>query len=511
MAIFTHLETDTGTNADISSATAVGSYTATADKLVMVDVSIDAVAGGGDYVMYVTRQINGSGSAYRILPQTTMAAASGLTAISAQSGWITVRNGDVLTCYVDGLAGDTSTPDWTTRWYELAGVTAAAVADAVLDEATSGHTSAGSFSKAVTDILADTGTDGVKIASGELSTVATASSITALDGKIDTIDNFIDTEIAAIITHLTDIKGAGWSTETLAAIDVLIDAIKAKTDNLPADPADDSDIDAQLAAIKAETALIVEDTGTTIPATLANLALEATLTAMKGAGWTDETLVALMDAIEAITAGSGATAQEVWEYVTRTLTNPDSYKADVSALATTAHVQEVEDKVDAIPFVDTSAVANNVWAYPARSLTVSSVRPRTLVDGDQFSIYKDTSITIPITNLGDISDYTNFWFTVKREQDLEAADAQSIIHMDYLTGLLYINKTAAIASQGSITIDNSSLGNITVAITKDGAALLPIFAKELLRWEIKGLSSSAADILLQGTCYILPAVTRKIT
>jgi hypothetical protein len=65
----------------------------------------------------------------------------------------------------------------------------------------------------------------------------------------------------------------------------------------------------------------------------AGLALEATLTAIKGAGWTDETLVALMTAIEAIVPGSGATAQEVWEYVTRTLTDPDSYKADVSGLA----------------------------------------------------------------------------------------------------------------------------------------------------------------------------------
>ena len=95
MAVF--IETDSGTNADISSATAIGAYTATADKLIMVDVSIDQVAGDGDYVMYVTRQINGAGSAYRLLPQTT--AASGVTAIAAQSGWITVRNGDVLTCY----------------------------------------------------------------------------------------------------------------------------------------------------------------------------------------------------------------------------------------------------------------------------------------------------------------------------------------------------------------------------------------------------------------------------
>jgi len=134
MAVLTHLETDTGTNVDISAATAVGAYTANGDKLIMVDVSIDAVAGNGDYVMYVTRQIGGSGSAYVILPKTTMTAASGETAISGQSGWITVRNGDVLTCYVVGLAGDTSTPDWSTRWFELAGVTAAAVADAVCDE-----------------------------------------------------------------------------------------------------------------------------------------------------------------------------------------------------------------------------------------------------------------------------------------------------------------------------------------------------------------------------------------
>ena len=128
MAVLTYIETDTGTNVDISAATAVGAYTSTGDKLVMCDVSIDAVAGNGDYVMYVTRQIGGSGSAYKILPKTTMAAASGDTAISAQSGWITVRNGDVLTVYVDGLAGDTATPDYTTRWFELAGVGVAAIA-----------------------------------------------------------------------------------------------------------------------------------------------------------------------------------------------------------------------------------------------------------------------------------------------------------------------------------------------------------------------------------------------
>jgi hypothetical protein len=80
------------------------------------------------------------------------------------------------------------------------GASAADIADAVLDEALSGHTGAGSLGKAVADVLADT---------NELQ---------------------------------TDLVNGG-------RIDLLIDAIKAKTDNLPADPADDSDIDSQLATI----------------------------------------------------------------------------------------------------------------------------------------------------------------------------------------------------------------------------------------------------------------------
>ena len=177
MAVFTHLETDTGTNVDISGATAVGAYTANGDKLIMVDVSIDAVAGNGDYVMYVTRQIGGSGSNYVILPKTTMAAASGETAISGQSGWITVRNGDVLTVYVDGLAGDTATPDYTTRWYEAAvqlvtladdAITAAAlkadavteIADAILDEVVVGSYTMRQLLKVMAAALAGKATGG---------------------------------------------------------------------------------------------------------------------------------------------------------------------------------------------------------------------------------------------------------------------------------------------------------------------------------------------------------------
>jgi hypothetical protein len=55
----------------------------------------------------------------------------------------------------------------------------------------------------------------------------------------------------------------------IATVDAVVDAIKAKTDNLPSDPADQSLIIAATDAIKADTAAILVDTGTTLDAAIA--------------------------------------------------------------------------------------------------------------------------------------------------------------------------------------------------------------------------------------------------
>lgn len=63
---------------------------------------------------------------------------------------------------------------------------------------------------------------------------------TTLDGKLNTIDDFLDTEIAALTTNLATVAGY---------LDTEIAAIKAKTDNLPADPAATTDVDGVPAAL----------------------------------------------------------------------------------------------------------------------------------------------------------------------------------------------------------------------------------------------------------------------
>lgn len=68
------------------------------------------------------------------------------------------------------------------------------------------------------------------------STLAPASTALSNATWTDAKAGYLTGNVALEAT-LTAIKGAGWTTETLAALKVLIDAISAKTTNLPAQPA----------------------------------------------------------------------------------------------------------------------------------------------------------------------------------------------------------------------------------------------------------------------------------
>jgi hypothetical protein len=101
---------------------------------------------------------------------------------------------------------------------------------------------------------------GVRAAIG-LASANLDTQLSGLDGKLDTIDNFVDTEVATIVTQTgaaairTAVGLASANLDTqLAKLDTIDDfldtevaAIKAKTDNLPSDPADASDIAAAFA------------------------------------------------------------------------------------------------------------------------------------------------------------------------------------------------------------------------------------------------------------------------
>jgi hypothetical protein len=111
------LERDTLTNTNISSATLAGTYTASADDMwVACRLYAQGLAGGGDYIYYLT--ITPTGLSEGEMYKTTQTLGATTYQLGAQSIPIFMDTGDVLKAYIDGLAGDTTTPDVYVDWFE---------------------------------------------------------------------------------------------------------------------------------------------------------------------------------------------------------------------------------------------------------------------------------------------------------------------------------------------------------------------------------------------------------
>jgi len=110
------LELDSLDNTSIAAATLVGSYTATADIDVYCTLYAQGLAGGGDYIYYI--DVTPSGLSAGEALKTTQTLGATTYVLFAQSIPVSLRNGDVMAVYLDGLAGDTTTPDIRVNFYE---------------------------------------------------------------------------------------------------------------------------------------------------------------------------------------------------------------------------------------------------------------------------------------------------------------------------------------------------------------------------------------------------------
>lgn len=194
-----HLQTNTLTNQDISTALLLDTYTAAADRLIACQIFADQIAGNDNYVVYTTLQIAGAGSAYRIGPITTDAVASGVTANGWYCGPFLVRNTDVVKVYLTGAAGDTTTVDTTVRWYEVSALQPT-TADRTLDVAATGE--------------AGLDFDNINAATGATTltnvTVPTVTSVTNSVGVSGDFSATMKASITAAVPTSTDNASAVW-------------------------------------------------------------------------------------------------------------------------------------------------------------------------------------------------------------------------------------------------------------------------------------------------------------
>lgn len=196
---------------------------------------------------------------------------------------------------------------------------------------------------------------------------------------------------STIITHLTDIKGSGWSDETLKALKVLLAAIPTtdytstlsgiSTDIDSLNDISKSDVEtATGTALDTYSAAKVSDITTAV----SPLALEATLTAIKGTGWDGETLKAISTAIGAISPGDATSANQstilnhlsdikgaTWSNETLVALKSviDLVLSGQAALAPAGEYDAPMANLDAKVSSRSTLTATDVWSNPGRTLT----------------------------------------------------------------------------------------------------------------------------------------------
>lgn len=268
--------------------------------------------------------------------------------------------------------------------------TAAAIADAVWDEATAGHVTAGTYGVALTDVLADTGTD----IPSTLSTLATQAQVNGLN----------DPTAAAIADAVWDEAKAGHTTSSTFG-KIL------------------QDLETTLGTVASNVAAVLTDTDTTIPALIAGLN-DPAAAAIADAVW-DELL---SGHVIAGSAGAKLSAAEADTDAIK-LTVDANLDAAVSTRSTFNH------NTDSVTVGANGDKTGYSLATNQSSVTIGTV----------------TTVTNPVT-AGTVSDKTGYSIsgsktTLDALNDISAADVNA-----QLVDVLFTDTMAELASAPAATV-----------------------------------------------------------
>jgi len=160
-------------------------------------------------------------------------------------------------------------------------------------------------------------------------------------------------------------------------------------------------------------------------------------------------------------------------------------------------LQENQEGVDA-----------DVWTYSTRTLTTAAGTVDSAVSGSTITLRRGDTLSASITGLGDISSRTKLWFTVKVKKT--DADSASIAQIEETANMLYFNgAAAAVATNGTLTVDDETGGDITIAI--DETETDDLARVRGLHYDVQMLDTGGdVTTLAEGRLDIVLDVTRAI-
>lgn len=158
-----------------------------------------------------------------------------------------------------------------------------------------------------------------------------------------------------------------------------------------------------------------------------------------------------------------------------------------------------------------AGLIDDIWANDTRTLTQAAVAPQEFIDAGTLSGVRGDTLSLSITGLGTLANYSALYFTAKT--DFALTDAESTIQIvkkpGGSDGLLYLNGASTTTSWGSITINDSVAGNITIALNANATKELAV---NIYNYDVEIVRSSGVPVstLAYGRLSITEDVTRSI-
>lgn len=308
----------------------------------------------------------------------------------------------------------------------------------------------------------------------------------------------LDTQLAATKTVVdgivADMASVDDITTPLSVVDDIVDAIKLKTDLIPASPAEAGEYTAAIAAVQAEL-----DNPDQYKADVSGLALESTLTAIKGAGWSTETLAAIKSAIDALSSGGVDPAVIAAAIL-------DALLADHTVAGSVA--KTIADILE-----DTGTTLSNlITAIKSKTdlMDASAITYTPNVVGTDITLLRGDTFSATLTDVGALTGYVSIDFTVKR--NTSNTDDEAVIRIRKNAsgtgdGLLRLNRAAPTTETGEIVIDDEATGDITITLDETATDSLEIGA---YLYDVQLITATAVKTLTSGRLNVTSDVTRAI-
>ena len=323
---------------------------------------------------------------------------------------------------------------------------------------------------------------------------------------------------AAGIRSAVGLAAANLDTQ-LTAIDDYLDtevgAIKAKTDNLPTDPADQSAVEAAITAatsglataanlatltayVDTEVAAILEDTGTTLPAQIAalNNLSAAQVNAEVDTALTDIHLDHLL-ATDYDPASKPGVATALLNELIGNDAGVSQFTANALELAPSGS--------------GGGSTAAQIWAYATRTLTTPLASVESTVTNTTVTMYRGDVFNEAFTGLGALGTWTKVYLTIKKS---DVRDEQSNVQIMLTNpasgsdGLVRLNARTATLAWGSITVDDANAGDITVFLDESATRALEPGEYD---FDIQYVNSGGSSTRAAGTWTVNGDVTRAIS